>query len=130
MKTKVCVKAGCGRTALPGKDFCRNHISMQEHRDRRRIFTRRGKSEQWHVLYESAEWRKVRAAFLKKYPSCFICGSPAVIADHIIPHRGDLTLFYDTDNLQPMCQSCHSRKTFKENNNFHKDAIDEKTRIY
>lgn len=119
MKTKVCAKAGCGRAAVPGKDFCQNHIHLQTEKDKRKIFTKRGKSKQWHGLYESAEWRKVRAAFLNKYPICFICGRPATIADHIIPHRGDLTLFYSADNLQPMCQSCHSRKTMKENNNFH-----------
>ena len=74
MKTKVCAKAGCGRAAVPGKDFCQNHIRLQTEKDKRKIFTKRGKSKQWHGLYESAEWRKVRAAFLKKYPICFICG--------------------------------------------------------
>jgi 5-methylcytosine-specific restriction protein A len=118
MKTKVCKKSGCGRSAVPGKDYCERHQNCAQALDRK-IFTKRGKSKQWHGLYESAEWRKVRAAFLKKYPICFICGKPATIADHIIPHRGDLTLFYDENNLQPMCQSCHSRKTMRENNNFH-----------
>ena len=118
MKTKVCKKSGCGRSAVPGKDYCERHQNCAQALDWK-IFTKRGKSKQWHGLYESAEWRKVRAAFLKKYPICFICGKPATIADHIIPHRGDLTLFYDENNLQPMCQSCHSRKTMRENNNFH-----------
>ena len=118
MKTKVCKKSGCGRSAVPGKDYCERHQNCAQALDQK-IFTKRGKSKQWHGLYESAEWRKVRAAFLKKYPICFICGKPATIADHIIPHRGDLTLFYDENNLQPMCQSCHSRKTMRENNNFH-----------
>lgn len=119
MKTKVCMKGGCGRAAVPGKDYCEKHIAMQQQRDNRKMFTKRGKSSQYHSLYESQEWRKRRAMFLKKYPRCFICGAPATIADHIIPHRGDLTLFLDANNLQPMCQSCHSRKTLKENNNFH-----------
>lgn len=118
MKTKVCKKAGCGRTAEPGKDYCKQHISLQG--QQRKVFNQRGKSGQYHSMYESQEWRKRRAQFLKKYPRCFVCGAPATIADHIIPHRGDLTLFYDDNNLQPMCQSCHSRKTMKENNNFHR----------
>lgn len=122
MKTKVCAKAGCGRSAVPGKDYCEKHIAMQSQKDKRKIFTKRGKSGQYHSLYESSEWRKRRAMFLKKYPRCFICGAPATIADHIIPHRGDLTLFYDDNNLQPMCQRCHSRKTMKENANFNKKS--------
>jgi len=119
MKTRVCAKPGCGRTALNGMKYCEKHKNLQNSAENRKIFTQRGKSAQWHSLYESQEWRKRRAMFLKKYPVCFICGKPATIADHIIPHRGDLTLFYDESNLQPMCQSCHSRKTMKENNNFH-----------
>ena len=119
MKTRVCAKPGCGRTAKEGQKYCEKHMGTQNNAENRKIFTQRGKSSQWHHLYESNEWRKRRAQFLKKYPRCFICGNPATIADHIVPHRGDLTLFYDESNLQPMCQSCHSRKTLKENNNFH-----------
>ena len=120
MKTKVCCKGGCGRSAVPGKDYCEKHIAMQGQKDKRKMFTKRGKSSQYHHLYETSEWRKRRAMFLKKYPRCFICGAPATIADHIIPHRGDLTLFYDDNNLQPMCQRCHFRKTMKGNANFNK----------
>lgn len=118
MKTKVCTKAGCGRAAIPGKDYCQKHSSLQSQKDERKVFTRRGKSGQYHCLYESAEWRKRRSIFLKKNPSCINCGAPSTVADHIIPHRGNLTLFYDDNNLQPMCQRCHSRKTMQENNNF------------
>ncbi|MCR4627374.1 MAG: HNH endonuclease [Treponema sp.] len=118
MKTKICKKAGCGRAAIAGKDYCERHINNAAVLDRK-IFTKRGKSSQWHSLYESPEWRRRRAAFLKKYPICFICGGKSTIVDHIIPHRGDLTLFWDENNWQPMCQRCHSRKTLKENNNFH-----------
>ena len=116
MKTKICLKPGCGRAAVQGKDYCQRHISLQ---DSRKVFTKRGKSAKWHSLYETSEWRKRRREFLKKYPICVICGKPATIADHITPHRGDLSLFYDEQNLQPMCQACHSRKTLKENNYFH-----------
>ena len=117
MKTKVCAKAGCGRTAVPGKNYCSKHLINQP-QQQRKVFTRRGKSSQWHHLYETPEWRRRRSEFLKKYPYCFICGKPATIADHIIPHRGNLELFYSDENLQPMCQSCHSRKTMRENGNF------------
>lgn len=119
MKTRVCKKCGCGKTAVPGTNYCNKHAALQE-TDKRKVFTKRGKSNEWQYLYHTSEWRRRSKAFLQKYPSCFICGKPSAIADHIIPHRGDLTLFYDEGNLQPMCWSCHSRKTFKENNNFNK----------
>ena len=33
--------------------------------------------------------------------------TPATVVDHIIPHRGDMTLFWDSANWQPLCKSCH-----------------------
>lgn len=116
MKTKICKKLGCGRTCQEGKEYCYLHRDLES---TRKVFTYRGKSKQWHNLYESSRWRKISKDFLRRYPTCFICGKPAKIADHIIPHRGNIELFYDDSNLQPMCWSCHSRKTMKENNNFH-----------
>lgn len=118
MKTKLCKKIGCGRTAEPGKDYCFKHIELQN--IQKKVFTKRGKSAEYNSWYHSARWRKESHEFLSKYPFCFICGSPSTITDHIIPHRGDVTLFWDKSNWQPMCQRCHSRKTFKENNNFNK----------
>ena len=34
---------------------------------------------------------------------------PADTVDHIKPHRGDAELFWDRDNLQSLCHSCHSK---------------------
>jgi 5-methylcytosine-specific restriction protein A len=63
-----------------------------------------------------ARWRKARALFLRQHPLCAECRrngalTPATVVDHIIPHRGDLTLFWDQKNWQPLCKSCHDRKT-------------------
>jgi 5-methylcytosine-specific restriction protein A len=45
----------------------------------------------------------------------------ATEVDHIIPHKGDMKLFWDSDNWQGLCKSCHSKKTAKEqrDNNGH-----------
>lgn len=117
MKTRICKKPGCGRTCKEGKQYCYMHKELEL---QRKVFTFRGKSQKYHYLYESSRWRKASKEFLKGHPICFVCGKPATLVDHIIPHRGNLELFYDENNWQPMCQSCHTRKTFKENNNFHK----------
>lgn len=29
------------------------------------------------------------------------------MVDHIIPHKGDMTLFWDPDNWQSLCFWCH-----------------------
>ena len=61
-------------------------------------------------------WRKARAAFLRRNPLCVECMrkgvlTPATVVDHIIPHRGDKELFWNEENWQPLCKSCHDRKT-------------------
>ena len=38
----------------------------------------------------------------------------ATVVDHVIPHKGDKALFWDTSNWQAMCAPCHSSKTVKE----------------
>jgi len=37
--------------------------------------------------------------------------SPAQVVDHIVPHRGDMRLFWDESNWQSLCKPCHDRKT-------------------
>ena len=61
-------------------------------------------------------WRKARSAFLQRNPLCVECMrkgvlTPATVVDHIIPHRGDKELFWNEENWQPLCKSCHDRKT-------------------
>lgn len=62
------------------------------------------------------KWRLVRAAHLAESPLCVACLAkgatvPATEVDHITPHRGDMTLFWDVDNWQSLCKPCHSKKT-------------------
>ena len=67
----------------------------------------------------TAEWQKARREYLKEYPLCRHCEQrgrleAAVLIDHIIPHKGDMDLFWDHNNWQPLCQECHNRKTMNE----------------
>jgi len=34
---------------------------------------------------------------------------PATVIDHIIPHRGDQSLFWDQSNWQALCKPHHDR---------------------
>ena len=65
--------------------------------------------------YDS-HWRKARKAFLSRHPLCAECLksgvlTPATVVDHIVPHRGYHALFWDEQNWQPLCKSCHDKKT-------------------
>lgn len=63
-------------------------------------------------LYSTKRWRERRARQLAREPLCRFCAAqgritPATVADHITPHRGDVQAFW-TNELQSLCQSCHS----------------------
>jgi 5-methylcytosine-specific restriction protein A len=47
------------------------------------------------------------------------------VVDHIKPHRGDMTLFWDPNNHQPACDECHNIKTAREDGAFGNKPRDE-----
>lgn len=57
-------------------------------------------------------WDNSRKTFLRNNPLCRYCQrigqlTAATVVDHIVPHRGDMALFWDQDNWQPLCKRCH-----------------------
>lgn len=69
----------------------------------------------------TARWERARLHYLVRHPLCAACQrdgrtTAATEVDHIEPHRGDRELFWNRDNWQPLCKSCHSRKTAHEVN--------------
>lgn len=70
-------------------------------------------------LYGSQRWRTARLSYLMRFPLCRDCEQRGVTqeatdVDHIRPHHGDVKLFWDVKNWQPLCRPCHSRKTAAE----------------
>lgn len=66
-----------------------------------------------------AKWRKARRWFLNRNQFCRECEkngrlSKAVVVDHVVPHKGDKTLFWDVNNWQGLCVHCHNCKSVKE----------------
>lgn len=56
------------------------------------------------------KWQQRRARQLRDFPLCAMCSAlgrvvPAVIADHVTPHRGNAELF--EGELQSLCVRCH-----------------------
>lgn len=114
---KPCRRAGCPEL-VRGGGYCEKHRRTVR-QVKRSIQGERGESGEWHGLYYTERWREMRAAQLIREPYCRDCGlhgvrSIATDVDHIVPHRGNRTLFYDDSNLQSLCHACHSRKTMAE----------------
>lgn len=66
----------------------------------------------WHHLYKTARWRKLREAQLANSPLCTFClatedVTKAEVVDHIKPHKGDHALFFNPSNLQSLCKWHH-----------------------
>lgn len=60
------------------------------------------------------KWQKESKAFLSLPENRFCrcgCGRLADMVDHILPHRGDMRLFWSRSNWQPLASSpCHSSR--------------------
>lgn len=68
----------------------------------------------WREWYGLLRWKKRARHQLKSHPLCVHCLAkgeitPATIADHNPPHRGDWNAFR-LGPLQSLCVDCHNRK--------------------
>lgn len=66
----------------------------------------------WRGLYNTKRWKILRAHQLTLNPICVMCDqmgrtTAATVVDHKIPHKGDVSLFFDPDNLQSLCKTHH-----------------------
>lgn len=107
-----CRFPGCGELTDAGKTYCEAHSTQL----RKEHDVRRGSANARGYTYR---WSKFRRMFLNRNPLCTHCLSDgkyvaADVVDHIIPHKGDMSHFYDVSNLQSLCKSCHDRKTASE----------------
>ena len=114
---RPCATPGCG--VLTDAARCVVHRAQaQREQDRQR-----GSSSERGY---GSKWQKASKAFLRAHPLCQCpeCKSgalrltPATVVDHIVPHRGDMKLFWDSSNWQSMAKACHDRKTAREDGGF------------
>ena len=68
-------------------------------------------------------WQRASKQFRKENPLCAECGRYGITrqadcVDHIVPHKGDMKLFWDRSNWESLCFNCHNRKTAKEDGGF------------
>lgn len=115
---KPCKQFGC-RALVTAGAYCAAHAKAKQQQadSHRESSTRRG---------YGYKWQKISKAFLRAHP---LCQCPrclegelqlkqASVVDHIIPHRGDMVLFWDRSNWQAMAKECHDRKTAREDGGF------------
>jgi 5-methylcytosine-specific restriction endonuclease McrA len=74
----------------------------------------------YRKLYHTKQWRTLREqVLLRDLFTCQHKGCKAMlkrgrahkrsaVVHHLNPHKGDHDLFFDVDNLQSVCWSCHS----------------------
>ena len=111
---RPCGQPGCPELTRDG--YCDAH-KRQTQRDYDR---QRGTAAQRGY---GGRWRKARLTFLKRHPLCVDCQkedriTPATVVDHIIPHKGDRQLFWDSGNWQALCAYHHNLKTATEDGGF------------
>jgi 5-methylcytosine-specific restriction protein A len=111
-----CNRLGC--PLLVHTRFCDAHnTESRKHADQHR-----GSSSS--RLYTAA-WYRASRAYLRNNPLCRCDDcvrdgrlTAADTVDHIVPHRGDLALFWDQTNWQSMARAHHSRKTARHDGGF------------
>lgn len=59
-------------------------------------------------LYSQPEWIDYSKKFLKQNPKCYACGNKSEATDHWKAHKNDLELFWNPNNMLPLCSKCHS----------------------
>ena len=109
---RPCLSQGCPALVPVGESRCDRHAGAKD--EGRKTRQERGYTNQW--LKESR-------AFLDENPLCVECKAKgklirAECTDHITPHKGNETLFWDRNNWQPLCHECHSAKTAREDGGF------------
>ena len=108
---RPCRHPGCPNTHRNVGGYCDVHVrqarAYDEYRPSR---SKRGYTRRWY---------RARAHFLAENPLCVEClkedrTTAATVVDHIIPHKGDMRLFWDRSKWQSLCKPHHDAKTARE----------------
>ncbi len=93
----------------PHKGRYRKHITNQVRETKR--------------LRDKRAWRRLSKSWLAENPLCVMCLAndkivPAVVTDHIKPHKDNKDLFWDQSNFQSLCKHHHDQKTATRDGGF------------
>lgn len=106
----ACKSQFCGEHSVE-RGYCAKHA-----KENPQLQTRFGLNASWSHWYKERFWchpiQGMRRFILNRDPICVECNKrAAVIADHVVDHRGDWKLFSDPDNIRGICKPCHDKKT-------------------
>ena len=110
---RPCTYPGCGVLTNGGR--CEAHKQVVERQ--RGSAHQRGYTSRW-AAYSKA---RLRTHPLCECPDCqagALRVRAATVTDHIVPHKGDMHLFWDKKNHRSMAKECHDRKTATEDGGF------------
>lgn len=113
---RPCTYPACGVLVRDGSGRCDRHKRAEA----KQLDQQRGTSHERGYGYR---WQQAREGYLRSHPLCANHERkgevvPATVVDHIIPHRGDMSLFWERSNWQPLCKPCHDFKTATEDSTF------------
>lgn len=109
----------CGRLTTNKSGMCDAHELLAQ--DQRKAYDKqRGTATQRG--YTSA-WARYSKQYRLEHPLCVECLkegklTPATCVDHIIPHKGDMRLFWDESNWRSLCTTCHNKATASKDGGF------------
>ena len=100
-----CAEPGCAEKVTRGR--CALH---------ERVDHRRTHPHDW--VYKDRRWSWLSKRVRREEPLCRIqangCTRVTEVADHIVPHRGNVSLAFNRRNLQGACRFCNSVKGKRE----------------
>lgn len=114
---RPCTYPGCGVLTMSGRCEAHKHVE----RERKQQYDKsRGSA---HSRGYTSKWTQYSKDYRSRHPLCVECEKHgrlilADVVDHIIPHRGDMALFWDKSNHQGLCKRCHDIKTAAEDGGF------------
>jgi 5-methylcytosine-specific restriction protein A len=112
---RPCKYSGCSAlvsTAPPAPSYCPTHSASKDPaRYNRGTTASKG---------YGSDWERIRLVALErdKY-LCQMClsdsiATPATLVDHVVPVKVDRSRRLDLTNLQSLCVTCHSIKTYRD----------------
>lgn len=118
---KRCRKRGCNDLTRDPSGYCDPHKKQAKADAQKKYEAKAGNP------YNNARWRNARKQFLALNPLCVRCKAQgrittATVVDHVRPHKGDSTLFWDAHNWQALCAPCHDTKTAREDGGWGRGA--------
>lgn len=113
---RPCTHPGCSVLVRDGSGRCDKHKRTEA----KELDRRRGSSNARGYGYK---WQQAREDFLREHPLCKRHEDkgqlvPSSIVDHVIPHKGDMSLFWRRSNWQALCKPCHDLKTATQDSGF------------